>query len=191
MIDLFKDDDIDDIIKQSVEIHDMILEKIMTKKYIFIIGNKETLLGFIQDFGLDAEPLQINGDNMMSLKRKEGGFQHTYFIKKDDKLRHATNVHGSENPNSIKTDFDSLIGFELDGINMSYLAFKKGEEFNVKNAERYVNLVYPIARVGEIDEFNKRANEVIESCINTIANDNTKTSQFYNLLPKNHSHCTR
>lgn len=163
MIDLFKDDSIEDIIKQSVEVHDLVLEKILSKKYIFMIGNKSTLLDFVEDFELDTEPLQINGDNMMSLKRKEGGFRHTYFVKKDEKLRHAMYVHGSENPSSIKTDFDLLMGFELDGNNLRYLAFKDGEEFNVKNAERYINFVYPIAKVEEIEEFNKRANEIMES----------------------------
>ena len=110
---------------------------------------------------------------MMSLKRDGGGFQHTYFVKKDEKLRHAMNVYGSENPNSIKMDFDSLIGFELKNSKMlpngddlkdlKYLAFKKGEEFNLINTERYINFVYPIAKVEEIGEFNKRANEVMES----------------------------
>lgn len=179
MIDLFKDDDIDDIIKQSVEVHDLVLEKILSKKYIFTIGNKGTLLDFIEDFELDAEPLQINEDNMMSLKREGGGFQHTYFVKKDEKLRHAMNIHGSENPSSIKTDFDLLIGFELDGNNLRYLAFKKEEEFNVKNTERYVNFVYPIAKVEEIEEFNKRANEVMESWfVDGVENGTITIEQF-------------
>ncbi len=163
MIDLFKDDNTDDIIKQSIQVHDIVLEKILSKKYIFIIGNKSTILDFIEDFGLEAEPLQINGDNMMSLKRDKGGFQHTYFVKKDKNLRHAINIHGSGNPNSIKTDFDSLIGFEFNDDNLRYLAFKKGEEFNITNVERYINFVYPIAKVEEIDIFNTRANEVMES----------------------------
>lgn len=175
MIDLFKDDNTDDIIKQSIQVHDMVLEKILNKKYIFMIGNKSTLIDFIEDFELEAEPLQINGDNMMSLKRDKGGFQHTYFVKKDKNLRHAINMHGSENPNSIKTDFDSLIGFELNDDNLKYLAFKKGEEFNVTNAERYINFVYPIAKVEEIDIFNKRANDVMESWFIDSINNGTIT----------------
>lgn len=175
MIDLFKDDNTDDIIKQSVQVHDMVLEKILSKKYIFIIGNKNTILDFIEDFGLEAEPLQLNGDNMMSLKRNEGGFQHTYFVKKDKNLRYAINMHGSENPNSIKADFDLLIGFELNGNNLKYLAFKKGEEFNVTNVERYINVVYPIAKIEEIDIFNKRANEAMESWFIDNINNGTIT----------------
>jgi hypothetical protein len=46
----------------------MVLEKILSKRFIFIIGDKHTILDFIEDFELEAEPLQINGDNMMSLK---------------------------------------------------------------------------------------------------------------------------
>jgi hypothetical protein len=175
MIDLFKDDNTADIIKQSIQVHDMVLEKILGKKYIFMIGNKGTILDFIEDFGLEAEPLQINGDNMMSLKRNEGGFQHTYFIKKDENLRYAINIHGSENPNSIKADFDSLIGFELNDNNLKYLAFKKGEEFSVTTAERYINFVYPIAKVEEIEIFNKRANDVMESWFIDSINDGTIT----------------
>lgn len=175
MIDLFKDDNTDDIIKQSIQVHDMVLEKILNKKYIFIIGNKDTILDFIEDFELEAEPLQINGDNMMSLKRNEGGFQHTYFVKKDKNLRRAMDIHGSDNPKSIKTDFDSLIGFELNDNNLKYLAFKKGEEFNVTNTERYINFVYPIAKVEEIDIFNKRANDVMESWFIDGINNGTIT----------------
>lgn len=182
MIDLFKDYNTDDIIKQSIQVHDIVLEKILNKKYIFMIGNKSTLIDFIEDFALDAEPLQINGDNMMSLKinnskmlSNEGGFQHTYFVKKDKNLRYAINMHGSENPNSIKTDFDSLIGFELNDNNLKYLAFKKEEEFNIINTERYINFVYPIAKVEEIDIFNKRANEVMESWFNDSINNGTIT----------------
>ncbi len=180
MIDLFKDDNTDDIIKQSLQVHDMVLEKIYSKKYIFIIGNKNTILDFIEDFGLETEPLQINGDNMMSLKTNnsnmlsdEGGFQYTYFVKKDKNLRHAMDIYGNDNPKSIKTDFDSLIGFELNSNNLKYLAFKKGEEFNVTNIERYINFVYPIAKIEEIDIFNKRANEIMESWfIDSINNGN-------------------
>lgn len=175
MIDLFKDDNTVDIIKQSIQVHDIVLEKILNKKYIFMIGNKSTIIDFIEDFALDAEPLQINGDNMMSLKRDKGGFQHTYFVKKDKNLRRAMDIHGSDNPKSIKTDFDSLIGFELNGDNLKYLAFKKGEEFNVTNAERYINFVYPIAKVEEIDIFNKRANEVMESWFIDSINNGTIT----------------
>lgn len=182
MIDIFKDDNTDDIIKQSMQVHDIVLEKILGKKYIFMIGNKNTIIDFIEDFELEAEPLQINGDNMMSLKVKnskmlsdEGGFQHTYFVKKDKNLRHAINMHGSENPNSIKADFDSLIGFELNDNNLKYLTFKKGEEFSVTNAERYINFVYPIAKVEEIDIFNKRANEVMESWFIDSINNGTIT----------------
>lgn len=194
MIDLFKDDNTDDIIKQSIQVHDIVLEKILSKKYIFIIGNKNTIIDFIEDFELEAEPLQINGDNMMSLKvnrhteqqsavysakaeycSDEGGFQHTYFVKKDKNLRHAINMHGSENPNSTKADFDSLIGFELNDDNLKYLAFKKGEEFNITNAERYINAVYPIAKVEEIDIFNKRANDVMESWFIDSINNGTIT----------------
>lgn len=175
MIDIFKDDNTVDIIKQSIQVHDMVLEKILNKKYIFMIGNKSTLIDFIEDFELEAEPLQINGDNMMSLKRDKGGFQHTYFVKKDKNLRHAINMHGSENHNSIKADFDSLIGFELNDNNLKYLAFKKGEEFNVTNTEKYINFVYPIAKVEEIDIFNKRANDVMESWFIDSINNGTIT----------------
>jgi hypothetical protein len=172
----------------------MVLEKILSKKYVFIIGNKKTILDFIEDFELEAEALQINGDNMMSLRANrhaqqqnaaysakaeycsdEGGFQHTYFVKKDKNLRHAINTHGSENSSSIKEDFDSLLGFELNDDNLRYLAFKKGEEFNITNVERYINVVYPIAKVEEIDIFNKRANDVMESWFIDNINNGTIT----------------
>jgi hypothetical protein len=91
-------------------------------------------------------------------------------VRKDKNLRHAMNIHGSHNPKSIKADFDLLIGFELNGDNLKYLAFKKGEEFNIKNTERYINFVYPISKVEEIEIFNKRANEVMESWFDSVNN---------------------
>ena len=79
---------------------------------------------------------------------------------------------------SLKRDgggFQHIFCEEGYGDDLKYLAFKKGEEFNIINAERYINFVYPIAKIEEIDEFNKRANEVNESWFMNGINDGTIT----------------
>lgn len=159
-------ENIDDEIKNSINIHEMVLDKVLNNNYIFIIGDKKSLLDFIDEGRLSAEPLQINGENMLSPTR-EGEFHYTYFIKKDENLKEYIEYITKGNEYVDKVDINKLVGISFQTLKngmfgMNFLSVKE-KEYNIKNVEERVNMTFPIPTEKDIREFDRVMADILSN----------------------------
>ena len=148
-------------IKDSLIVHDIVLEKVISGN-IFIIGNDDKLLDFIDDGKLDAEPLQINGERMLSATR-EGNFDYTYFIKKDKNLINFIEHITKDNKYIDNIDVNKLAGIVFHNP-INFLTVKD-KEFNMKNVKNRINVAFPIADEEAVHKCEKIMMEIFGKVI--------------------------
>lgn len=159
-------ENIDDEIKNSINIHEIVLNKVLNENYIFIIGNKGPLLDFIEEGQLSAEPLQINGEKMLSPTR-EGEFHYTYFIMKDENLREYIEYITKDSEDIGQVDVNKLVGISFQrlknrGFGMNFLSIKE-KEYNVINVEEKVDMAFPIPTEKDVNECDKMMTDILSN----------------------------